>query len=68
MKKMLLIVLVLLPNAPAHAADALFKSLPVASRSNGRTTVSFELSRPSDVEVAVLDAGGKVVRHFNLHF
>ena len=48
--------------APA-AADAEFASPPRASRSEQGTTVAFALRSPSDVEVAVLDARGGVVRH-----
>ncbi|MCX7591271.1 MAG: hypothetical protein N2255_06540 [Kiritimatiellae bacterium] len=42
---------------------ARFVGLPTASRSTTGTTISFEVDTPSDVEVAVLDSGGRVVRH-----
>ena len=47
----------------ALAAEVEFKVAPTATRADGKVVVSFELSRPADVEVAIVDAKGKVVRH-----
>ena len=33
------------------------------TRSNGKTAVSFSMKKPTNVEVSILDAKGKVVRH-----
>src|SRR6185436_5286245 len=43
--------------------DAAFSRKPSVSRSGGKTTVSFAVSSPTDVEVSVLDSKGAVVRH-----
>ncbi len=40
-----------------------FAAAPTVSRADGRVTVAFAVSAKTDVEVAVLDARGKVVRH-----
>jgi DNA-binding beta-propeller fold protein YncE len=42
---------------------AKFTSKPTVRGSNGKRVISFAVSAPTDVEVAILDAGGKVVRH-----
>ena len=47
----------------ARAGEVKLASKPTAKRSNGKTVISFTVSAPTDVEVAVLDAGGKVIRH-----
>jgi DNA-binding beta-propeller fold protein YncE len=49
----------------ALAAEAKFAKRPTATKTgnNGRTTIQFTVSELTDVEVAVLDAGGKVIRH-----
>lgn len=48
---------------PALAGAAEFAKAPEARRDGKAVRVSFALAKPSDVEVAVLDADGKVVRH-----
>ncbi len=40
-----------------------FSSKPAASSAQGKTTISFAVSGRTDVEVAILDAKGRVVRH-----
>ncbi len=45
------------------AAEATFRAAPTAARDAGGTHIRFALAAPADVEVAVLDATGKVVRH-----
>jgi len=47
----------------ALAAEVEFKAAPTARRADGKVTIAFTLERAADVEVAVLDAKGKVVRH-----
>jgi outer membrane protein assembly factor BamB len=48
----------------ASAADEVkLASKPAATKSGDKTTISFSVSAPTDVEVSVLDASGKVVRH-----
>ncbi|MEX0700711.1 MAG: hypothetical protein WD069_01305 [Planctomycetales bacterium] len=50
-------------TAPAPAAETSFSTPPKVATAGGKTTLSFTLAAPGDVEVAVLDAKGKVVRH-----
>ncbi len=52
-----LLILSLLQAEPGFAAP------PRAERAGGETAVSFALKAPGDVEVAVLDPKGRVVRH-----
>ena len=49
--------------AAAAAADVKFATKPAATRAGAKVRISFAVSKPTDVEVAVLDAKGKVVRH-----
>ena len=50
-------------SAAAVGAEVEFAAPPAARRAGGKVTVSFALKAPADVEVAILDAKGKVVRH-----
>src|SRR5262249_16770347 len=45
------------------AQELSFKNPPTATKQGEKTVIAFTLSQPSDVEVAVLDGSGKVVRH-----
>jgi DNA-binding beta-propeller fold protein YncE len=45
------------------AGEAQFSTKPSAAKDGDKVKVSFALSAPTDVEVAVLDSAGKVVRH-----
>ena len=54
---------VLLLMTAARASEAGFRATPTARRIDGRVVIRFELTAPTDVELAVLDARGKVVRH-----
>jgi hypothetical protein len=45
------------------AGEASFSTKPIARKAGAKTTISFAVSRKTDVEVAILDAGGKVVCH-----
>jgi DNA-binding beta-propeller fold protein YncE len=55
---------VLCASALLHAAEEVkFSTKPTATKSGDKTTISFAVSAPTDVEVSVLDGSGKVVRH-----
>lgn len=45
------------------ASEAEWRVPPEVSKADGKTTIAFAVRRPIDVEVAVLDAAGKTVRH-----
>jgi outer membrane protein assembly factor BamB len=47
----------------AGEAPPAFTTAPTARRAGGSTAIEFAVDRATDVEVAILDAGGKVVRH-----
>ena len=47
----------------AGESTASFTTKPSVSRIDGKTTVSFAVAAPTDVEVAIVDAKGVVVRH-----
>ena len=49
--------------AVAAAAPVQFRGKPTATRVGDKVRIAFAVSAPTDVEVAVLDARGKVVRH-----
>lgn len=63
MARMLGSVLAVLVGVGPAWAEVDFAQKPQATRSGGEVVVSFALSEPADVEVAVLDAQGRVVRH-----
>lgn len=50
-------------SAMAGEGAVTFKAQPKVSRTGDSVTVSFAVDRTTDVEVAILDAKGKVVRH-----
>jgi hypothetical protein len=60
-RTLLLTLLFAVPPAPRQ--DLEFASAPRASREGNEVAVSFTLSKATDVEVAVLNAKGLVVRH-----
>ncbi len=45
------------------SAQVGFTTKPKVLGANGKRTITFAVNKPTDVEVAVLDAKGKVVRH-----
>jgi hypothetical protein len=49
--------------ASASAEEILFSAKPSAVKDGDKTRIGFTVAAPTDVEVAVLDAGGRVVRH-----
>ncbi|KKL28645.1 hypothetical protein LCGC14_2373060, partial [marine sediment metagenome] len=48
---------------PVAAGEVAFKSGPTVKKAGGAVKISFAVSAPTDVEVAVLAPSGKVVRH-----
>ena len=46
-----------------RADEVQFVGSPSVTRSGGKTAVSFSMKKPTNVEVSILDAKGKVVRH-----
>ncbi|HOX06105.1 MAG TPA: hypothetical protein PK280_06865 [Planctomycetota bacterium] len=65
MRHYLLVGLVACLAVPALSAEspAAFSAKPAVGGAGGKVTVSFALSGQADVEVAILDAKGAVVRH-----
>jgi len=59
----LALLLVFAAAAAAAAAEVKFSAGPSAAQDGDKVKGSFTVSAPTDVEVAVLDAGGKIVRH-----
>ncbi len=57
------LALLLTLTVVAHAEDASFASAPAVSKSGDGASITFALSKPTDVEVSVLNAKGGVVRH-----
>ncbi|MFO7899772.1 MAG: FlgD immunoglobulin-like domain containing protein, partial [Planctomycetota bacterium] len=51
------------PRRVRETAEATFAKEPSATAVRGGVRISFELSAPTDVEVAILDAKGRIVRH-----
>jgi len=49
--------------ASCAAGEVSFTARPAAAKAAGKVKISFTVSAPADVEVAVLDSGGKIVRH-----
>ncbi len=47
----------------ASAGEASFAAKPTATKAGDKFTIRFAVAAATDVEVAVLDAGGKIVRH-----
>ncbi len=59
----LVVVGILLSCGVALGGEAKFASKPKATRDGKDTKISFAVSAETDVEVAILDAGGNIVRH-----
>jgi DNA-binding beta-propeller fold protein YncE len=56
-------LLVWLLMAGVAVAEVSFTAKPVAKKDGDGCRIAFTVSAPTDVEVAILDAGGAVVRH-----
>ena len=63
MKRMFVMAVLALWAPPAQAAGPAFARAPAAVRQDGKVTITFRASAPTDVEVAVLAKDGAVVRH-----
>jgi len=63
MTKKALFALCLLAATPTGAAELRFEAAPAVKQAGGKALVTFTVSRATDVEVSVLDAKGRVVRH-----
>jgi hypothetical protein len=64
MSKVLAILLVAFASEAALAGEGVtFTAKPAAARDGEKTKIGFAVSAPADVEVAVLGADGKIVRH-----
>jgi SMP-30/gluconolaconase/LRE-like protein len=63
MKRMIALVMLIALAPMAAGANVEFTKKPEVKVEGGKATVTFAVSKPTDVEVAVLDAKGKVVRH-----
>jgi hypothetical protein len=60
---MISITILLMLAMAVAAQDVKFSTAPSASKSNGGASISFAVSERTDVEVAILDSKGEVVRH-----
>ncbi|MCG3180157.1 MAG: hypothetical protein BIFFINMI_02514 [Phycisphaerae bacterium] len=63
MKGSTAIAALLLAVTSARGGQVKFASPPVAERNGDRTLIRFAASEPTDVEVAILDKAGSIVRH-----
>jgi hypothetical protein len=63
MKSACLILALVLSCHLALAGEPKITSGPAATKAGGKTKITFAVSGRTDVEVSILDAGGKVVRH-----
>ncbi|MHC4915226.1 MAG: SMP-30/gluconolactonase/LRE family protein, partial [Planctomycetota bacterium] len=63
MKTIRALVLLAAASAVATAGEVRISGAPTASKAGEKTVISFAVSAATDVEVAVLDAKGKIVRH-----
>ena len=57
------VVILALVSGWAAAGEATFSAKPTAARDGDKHKLSFTVSAPTDVEVAVLGADGRIVRH-----
>ncbi len=62
-KHLTLFLAVALVACAATAGEPGFSKAPTVARADGKVTISFAVTAPTDVAVDVLDAKGKVVRH-----
>ena len=63
MRRATFLVALALAAAESAGAGATFTKAPSAERAGDRVKITYTVSSPTDVEVAVLDARGEVVRH-----
>ena len=63
MRLVVAVLAILILGPLATSGEVSFTAKPVATRDGGKVKIAFAVSAPTDVEVAVLGADGKVVRH-----
>jgi NHL repeat len=63
MNRIAIPTLLILACSLATAGEVKFASKPAVSKAGGKVKIAFAVSCKTDVEVAILDAKGKVVRH-----
>ncbi|PCJ59055.1 MAG: hypothetical protein COA79_11900 [Planctomycetota bacterium] len=63
MKNILTLCITLLLSASLYAADVAWKTKPTMTKKGNTWEINFSISTATDVEVAILDSKGKVVRH-----
>jgi sugar lactone lactonase YvrE len=63
MNAMAILIAFCLAMVGADVEGSEFSAQPILTKIDGKQTVAFAVSSPTDVEVAVLDAAGQVVRH-----
>jgi len=49
----------------ANTGNVGFTTKPLAQSADGKAIISFAVTAPTDVEVSIVDANGKIVRHLN---
>jgi hypothetical protein len=62
-KALSLSVMMLLLTVIASGSEVTFKSKPTFKKDGGKSVIAFEVSGTTDVEVTILDAKDKIVRH-----
>jgi len=55
--------MLVLTGGLASAGEVGFREKPIATAEAGGVKIRFAVSAPTDVEVAVLDGGGRTIRH-----
>lgn len=63
MRRLATIIIIPLLICSCAVAELKFTATPIATQVREQVKISFAVSEPTDVEVAVLDAKGRVVRH-----
>ena len=63
MRTIAVMLLVPLLGRVSHGGEVRFSSKVTARRARDKVEIAFAVSKATDVEVAVLDSGGEVVRH-----
>lgn len=57
------LVMILIHIATGRADEPGFAAKPTVTRGDGKTLIAFEVTEPTGVEVAIVDAEGTIVRH-----
>ena len=63
MRTALILIALLLTASAASAGEVRFTAKPTATKAGGKVKIAFGVSSKTDVEMAILDATGKAVRH-----